>query len=115
MNMRLFWVCALVTLVSALTSAGFSLAALSSSGEAHTNAMYAVVRSLSVALTVVGVVGLRSRVGLIAVAFIMALVQGGDAVIGAIIHDPMKTFGPAFLAVVTLAVLFPFLRANATN
>lgn len=105
----------MVTLASALTSAGFSIAALSSSGEAHTNAMYAVVRSLSVALAIFAAVGLRSRVGLITVAFIMALVQGGDAIIGAINHDPMKTFGPAFLAVVTLAVLIPFFRAKTAN
>lgn len=77
--------------------------------------MYAATRSLSVAVAILGVMGLRSRAGLITFALIMVLVQGGDAIIGAINHDPMKTFGPAFLAVLTLGVLIPLLRAKTTN
>lgn len=115
MKQNSFWLCAAVTVASALTSAGFSLAALSSSGDAHVNAMYAAARSLSVALVCLAVVLVRSRVGLITLSVIMVLVQGGDAVIGAINHDPMKTFGPAFLALVTVAVLLPLLRATPTK
>lgn len=112
---RLFWICALITIASALTSAGFSLAALSSSGEAHVNAMYAVSRSLSLAFGGLLVVWLRSRSGLMAVAFLMALVQAGDTVIGVLIDDPMKTYGPAFLSIITSVVLILLLRENPTN
>ncbi|MBC3789358.1 hypothetical protein [Spirosoma utsteinense] len=110
---RLFWICALITIASALTSAGFSLAALSSLGDAHTNALYAVSRSLSLAFGSLLVVFLHSRIGLMAVAFLMVLVQAGDAVIGALINDPMKTYGPAFLAVVTGVVLFLLFRETS--
>jgi hypothetical protein len=105
MKSRLFWLCGLVTIASAFTSAGFSIAALSSSGDAHVNAMYAASRSLSLALASVVVVLARSRTGLLTVAFVMAFVQAADAVIGAIDHQPLKTVGPAFLALVTVAVL----------
>src|SRR3979409_2064015 len=91
---RLFWICALVTIVSTLTSAGFSVAALSSSGDAHVNAMYAASRSLSLAIAIILVVLMRSRAGLTALSVVMALVQAGDAIIGAMDHDQLKTFGP---------------------
>lgn len=112
---RLFWICAIITIASALTSAGFSLAALSSSGEAHVNALYSVSRSLSIALGSLLVVFFRSRIGLMAVSFLMVLVQAGDTVIGALINDPMKTYGPAFLAILTGAVLILLLRETPTN
>ena len=112
---RLFWLCAIITIASALTSAGFSLAALSSSGEAHVNALYSVSRSLSLAFGSLLVVFLRSRFGLMTVSFLMVLVQGGDAVIGALINDPMKTYGPAFLAILTGVVLILLLRETPTN
>jgi hypothetical protein len=83
MKSRLFWVCALVTIGSAFTSFGFSVAALSSSGDAQVNAMYAASRSLSLAIASVVVVLARWRSGLMAVTFVMAMVQGADAIIGA--------------------------------
>ena len=67
------------------------------------------------ALASVVVVLARSRTGLMAVAFVMAMVQGADAVIGAIRHQPIKTFGPAFLALVTVAVLIPLWRCSPSN
>jgi hypothetical protein len=114
---RLFWSCALVTIASALTSAGFSVAALSSSGDAHVNAMYAASRSLSLAIAVILVVLVRSRAGVTALSFVMALIQAGDAIIGAIDHDRLKTFGPAFLALTTAALVVPLLQelANGTQ
>jgi len=114
---RLFWICALVTIASALTSAGFSVAALSSSDDAHVNAMYAASRSLSLAIAIILVVLIRSRAGLTALSFVMALVQAGDAIIGAIDHDQLKTFGPAFLALTTAALVVPLLQglSNGTQ
>jgi len=112
MKSRLFWLCAVVTIGSAFTSVGFSVAALSSSGDAQVNAMYGASRSLSLALGSVVVVLARSRTGLLTVAFVTGLVQAGDAVIGAIDHQPIKTLGPAFLALVTVAVLIALWRCN---
>ena len=112
MKSRLFWLCGLVTIASAFTSAGFSIAALSSAGDAHVNAMYAASRSLSLAFASVVVVLARSRTGLLTVAFVMALVQAMDAVIGEIDHQSLKTLGPAFLALVTVAVLIALWRCT---
>src|SRR6266404_5481908 len=103
MKSRLFWLCALVTIGSAFTSVGFSVAALSSSGDSQVNAMYAASSSLSLALPSVVVVLARSRTGLMAVAFVMAMVQGADAVIGAICQRPRKTLGLAFFATVRVS------------
>ena len=112
MKSRLFWLCGLVTIANAFTSAGFSIAALSSAGNAHVNAMYAASRSLSLALASVVVVLVRSRAGLLTLAFVMTLVQAVDAVIGAIDQQPLKTLGPAFLALVTVTVLVALWRCT---
>jgi hypothetical protein len=111
-NNRHFLVCAFMTVASALTSAGFSIAALNASGDAYVNAMYAASRSLSLAFVSIVVVFLRSRTGLMALSAVMVLVQSGDALIGAIDHDPLKTFGPAFLALLTAGALIAVMKAD---
>ena len=111
-NNRYFWVCAFITVASALTSAGFSIAALNASGDAYVNAMYAASRSLSLAFVSIVVVFLRSRTGLMALSAVMVLVQSGDALIGAIDHDLLKAFGPAFLALLTAGALIAVMKAG---
>ena len=107
-----FWVCAFITVASALTSAGFSIAALNASGDAYVNAMYAASRSLSLAFVSIVVVFLRSRTGLMALSAVMVLMQSGDALIGAINHDLVKTLGPAFLALLTAGALIAVMKAG---
>jgi hypothetical protein len=114
-NNRYFRVCAFITVASALTSAGFSIAALNASGDAHVIAMYAASRSLSLAVVSIVVVFLRSRTGLMALSAVMVLVQGADAVIGAINHDLVKTLGPAFLALVTAGALIAVMKAGRST
>src|SRR5205807_10573553 len=104
-NNRYFWVCAFITVASALTNAGFSIAALNASGDAYVNAMYAASRSLYLAFVNIVVVFLRSRTGLIALSAIMILVQCGDALIGAMHHDLLNTLGPVFLALLPAGAL----------
>ena len=107
---RSFWACALVTIASALTSAGFSIAALLAT-DGHTNALYSASRSLSLALVTVLVVLLRSPRGLMTLSLVMTLVQFGDAIVGFINHDALKTFGPASLGLAT-AVALMFFRGS---
>ena len=109
---RHFRVCAFMTVASALTSAGFSIAALNASGDAYVNAMYAASRSLSLAFVSIVVVFLRSRTGFMALSAIMILVQSGDALIGAINHDLLKTLGPVFLALLTAGALIAVMKAG---
>ena len=111
-NNRYFWVCAFITVASALTSAGFSIAALNASGDAYVNAMYAASRSLSLAFVSIVVVFLRSRTGLMALSAVMVLVQSGDAFIGAINHDLLKTLGPVFLALLSAGALIAVMKAG---
>jgi hypothetical protein len=102
-------VCAAITMISALVSAGFSLAAVFSH-QGGTVALYSASRSVALALVVCGVEFLGSRRGIATMAFVMGLVQAFDAVIGAHSHDAMKTIGPAIFAVATFAALVPLLR-----
>ena len=101
-----FIVCASVTALSAVVSLGFSLAAaMNETGNARTIAFYGCARS--VALVVASAVPFftGSTEWLEAVAWIMILVQAGDAIIGATIDDRMKTFGPAGMSLANLLAL----------
>ncbi len=101
-----YWFCVTVTVVSALTSAGFSFAALYGATESsRTNAMY--VTSRSVALVVISVVPIfhSSLTWAEAAALAMVIVQAGDAAVGALQRDFKKTIGPAVLAGVNLVAL----------
>ncbi|MBZ9750766.1 hypothetical protein K7W42_07815 [Deinococcus sp. HMF7604] len=108
--MNAYLLTAVMTAVNALTSLGFSLVALNSVGEAQVNAEYAVSRSLSLALLAVALFVWRSRPALILLALVMTGVQLGDTIIGILIHDPMKTFGPLLLAVLTAGAAFRLSR-----
>jgi hypothetical protein len=105
-----FWICAGVTAASAFVSLGFSAAAvLSVRHQVRTNAMY--VLSRSVALAAVSLVPLinQTRSSVLTIALAMVIVQALDAVVGGIVHDRMKTFGPASLGALNLVALVWYL------
>lgn len=110
-----FWICYTITSVSALISAFYSLSALFSEGAVDTYALYAASRSIALVLAVLSVAILRSRIVLIVLALIMAVVQGLDALIGLVAQDVMKTIGPAVLAVITVVAVFALLQARGIN
>jgi hypothetical protein len=92
MNKR-FWSCALMTLLSAGVSAGFSLDGLLGSG------------SSDLLLTVLIATWARSGVAIAFLGIAMTVVQAFDGVIGGLAHDPSKTYGPfAFAVLNALAV-----------
>lgn len=104
-----FWVCAAITTVSAFVSLGYSVIALRGpDAAAATNAMYAFTRSLALAVLATLVLFTQSPSWLRAVALAMVLVQAGDAVVGARLHDRLKTVGPAMTAVANLIALVAF-------
>lgn len=101
-----YWICALVTVASAFTSFGFSVASvLSTDGDAQTNALYAFARSLALAIASIVALFDHSRPWLEAIAVTMIVVQLADAVIGLKIHKAMKTYGPAITALANIAAL----------
>jgi hypothetical protein len=106
-----FWACAVVTLASALTSLGFSVAAVRTVGEAGlTSARYAMSRSVALAIVSVVAIAFQSVAALAAIAVAMVLVQGGDAFVGWKQHNAVKTAGPAVTALVNLVALLVMLR-----
>jgi hypothetical protein len=112
---RAAWIAYAITAASALIGLGFSLAALGTEGFGDRYVLYALSRSVAIVIGV-AVVGIRrSTAALIAVGLIMAVVQILDAGVGAIIHDPTKTAGPAVLAIASGISLFILSRANRRN
>jgi hypothetical protein len=109
---RAFWICATITAISAIVSASFAVAGLLGPGIHDTFALYAASRSLAIPLVVLIFLGLRSRGGIAAMALTMSLVQLFDAVIGVILHDASKTYGPLFLALFGFVSVAFLLRSS---
>jgi hypothetical protein len=111
-----FVVCALITAISSIVSFGFSVgAALKTAGEARTMALYACARSAALVLVGAASFLTGSTPWLLAIASCMIIVQAGDATIGALIRDRVKTFGPAGTAVVNLAAMIWLLRSTLAS
>ena len=109
---RAFWICATITTISATVSASFSVAGLLGAGIHDPFAPYAASRSIAIPLVVLIFLGLRSRGGIAAMALTMSLIQSFDAVIGIILHDASKTYGPLFLALIGFVSVAFLLRSS---
>jgi hypothetical protein len=110
-----FWSCALMTLLSAGVSAGFSLESLLGPGSDDSFVRYAASRSVALLLTVLIAIGIRSRVATTFLGFAMTVVQALDGVIGALAHDPSKTYGPFAFAVLNVLAVGWLLREQASH
>jgi hypothetical protein len=100
-----FWICALLTLLSAGVSAGFSLEGLLGPGGGDSFTRYAASRSIALLLTVLIATCVRSGMAIAFLGIAMTGVQAFDGFIGALAHDPSKTYGLfAFAVLNTLAV-----------
>ncbi len=87
-------------------SLGFSLTALTASDTADRPGFsYASVRSLALAVAATVVIFMQAPPWLEAVALTMVVVQAGDAAIGRITGDPLRTVGPAVTSGINLAAL----------
>ena len=109
-----FWICASITLVSALVSAGFSIAGLLGPTSSDSFAHYAASRSIALLIAVLCCVGVRSSAAIAALAVVMSLVQGFDGIIGARAHDPAKTYGPFVFALANVVALGWLLRSKGS-
>jgi hypothetical protein len=104
-----------MTLLSAGVSAGFSLAGLFGTGRDDSFAQYAASRSVALLLTVLIAIGLRSRMAVAFLGIAMTVVQAFDGVIGALAHDPSKTYGPFALSVLNAVMVGWLLRDQASH
>jgi hypothetical protein len=107
-----FWSCAVMTLLSAGVSAGFSLVGLFDRGSGDSFSGYAASRSVALLLAVVIAICVRSRMALAVLGIAMAIVQAFDGVIGELAHDPSKTYGPFSFAVLNAIVVIWLSRAR---
>jgi hypothetical protein len=104
-----------MTLLSACVSAGFSTAALLGPGRDDSFARYAASRSVALLLTVLIAIGIRSRMAIAFLGIAMTVVQTFDGVIGALAHDPSKTFGPFAFAVLNAVAVGWLLRERESH
>ncbi len=101
-----FFVCSVITALSAFVSLGFSVTSVpNTDGKTRTLALYTIARSVAFAIISVIAFINGSLPWLEAVAAGMIIVQACDAIIGVTIHDRVKTFGPAGTAIANLAAL----------
>ena len=107
-----FWTCTIITTISALVSAGFSVVGLFGPSGGDIFERYAASRSIALLIAVLCCIGFQSREAIAALALVMSLVQGFDGLIGVLAHDPAKTYGPFVFALVNLAALVWLLRSH---
>ena len=110
-----FWLCAVMTLLSASVSAGFSLVGLFGPGSGDSFARYAASRSVALLLTIVIAICVRSRMAVAVLGIAMTVVQAFDGVIGALARDPSKTYGPFAFAVLNALAVGWLLREQASH
>jgi len=110
-----FWSCALMTLLSAGVSAGFSLAGLLGPGSDDSFARYAASRSFAFLLTALIAIRVRSHMAIAFLGIAMTVVQAFDGVIGAFAHDPSKTYGPFAFAVFNALAVGWLLRGQESH
>jgi hypothetical protein len=109
---RCFWICTIITTISALVSAGFSVVGLLAPSSGDSFARYAASRSIALLIAIPFCLGFRSREGIAALALVMSLVQGFDGIIGILANDVAKTYGPFVLALVNFVGLVWLLRSQ---
>lgn len=107
---RKFWGCAVITLASACVSGGFSVAGLFGPSAADGFAQYSASRSIALLLTVLAAMAFRSAMGMALLGIAMTAVQFFDGVIGMLAHDPFKTYGPFFFALLNALAVWLLLR-----
>ncbi len=101
-----FWICALVSLISAAVSFGYSVAGVRGTvGADRTSSLYALSRSLALLVVAVAAPFTGSTAVVAAVALAMVIVQAVDALVGSKLHSMVKTLGPVATATANLVAL----------
>src|SRR5260370_38899865 len=94
LHSRAFWRCAAITAISALVSAGFSLAAVFARTPYDATALYAASRSIALPIAVAVAIFRRSPLAFAILALVMGLVHFFDGFIGLYSHHASKTYRP---------------------
>jgi hypothetical protein len=110
-----FFLCATVTSINALVSAGFAIATLAQLHFADKLAMYGVARSVPIAVAVLAIAWSGSIERMLLLCFLSAGVQLCDALVGLNFGDVEKTVGPLFFAIFTAMSGILLSRRDAKN
>jgi hypothetical protein len=78
-------------------------------------AQYAASRSVALLLAVLIAIGIRSRMAIAFLGIAMTVMQAFDGVIGALAHDPSKTYGPFAFAILNALAVAWLLREQASH
>jgi hypothetical protein len=114
-HLRAFWYCAAVTAISALVSAGFSLAAVFARTPYDTSPLYAASRSIALPIAIAVAIFRHSSSGLAALALVVGLLQLFDGFIGVYTHDASKAYGPFVLSLFSFITLTRLQQMQTTN
>ena len=85
------------------------------SGRGDSFARYAASRSVPLLVTVLIAIGVHSRMAIAFLGIAMTSVQAFDGVIGALAHDPSKTYGPFAFAVLNALAVGWLLRGQESH
>jgi hypothetical protein len=85
------------------------------SGSSDSFARYAASRSIALLLTVLIAIGIRSRMAIAFLGIAMSIVQTFDGIVGALAHDPSKTYGPFAFAVLNALAVGLLLRRGMSS
>lgn len=91
-----------LTVISSLVSLFYASASLK---DKNNTSYYAFVRSVAVVVLVITALILNERSLFLGSAFLMALIQLGDAAVGVMISDKFKTYGPLSIALISFVLL----------
>lgn len=108
-----FWICAVITLVSACVSASFAVADLVGEPVSGGLAQYAASRSIALLLSVSIALVLRSAVGVVLLGIAMTAVQFLDGIIGVLAHDSFKAYGPFTFSILNALAAWWLVRSRA--
>jgi len=72
-------------------------------------------REVALLLTLLIAIGVRSRIAIVFLGIAMTVVQAFDGVIGALAHNPSKTYGPFAFAVLNALAVGWLLRERASH
>ncbi|WP_322102323.1 hypothetical protein [Paraburkholderia sp. J41] len=97
-----WYVCAVVTCANAVTSLAFSLVLLAH-GRGEAGDLYSAARTFCLAIAAILGAGAASLDVLFVLSPLLGAIQACDAIVGWLLHDIVKTIGPAVFSALTFA------------
>ena len=119
-------IASLITAINVFVASGFAITGLVNpasmlptgviAGEASSMfAMYAAARAIPLAVIAFVIIYKRSTSALIVIGTLAGAIQLADTLIGMLMQEPMKIFGPLAIAVLQFYAIFMLAKSNHQN